>query len=66
MDTAKSIRHGLAEINKSRSWLAEKLGVSPQYIGQLCNGKDEPSLDRIRSMSRLFGVSVSEFIKWGE
>lgn len=66
MDLSKSVRHGLAHVNRPRSWLAENLGVTPQYIGQVCNGKREPNMDRVRSMCQLFGVSVSEFIKWGE
>ena len=66
MDLSKSIRRGLADINKSRTWLANELSVTPQYVAQLCNGEKEPNLNRIKSMSKLFGVPVSEFIKWGE
>lgn len=66
MDIAKSIRHGLADVNKSKSWLALSLGVSVQYVGKMCNGEAVPSMKRIEEMANVFGVTVSELIKWGE
>ena len=66
MDIGKSIRIGLANKNESKTWLAKKLGVTPQYIGQFCNGVKEPKLKTVKIMADIFGVTASEFIKWGE
>lgn len=66
MDIAKSTRHGLAEVNQNRVWLALKLDVTKQYVSSLCNGITVPSTEMIERLALIFGVTVSEFIKWGE
>ena len=66
MDVAKSIRVGMAHLNKNKVWLAKELGVSKQYVSAICSGVDVPSTDRIEELAKLFNASVSEFIKWGE
>ncbi len=66
MDISKAIRRGLAEVNESRTWLAYAISVSPQYIGQLCDGQKKPSWKRIQEIAKAFGVKVSVFVSWGE
>ena len=66
MDIAKSIRVGIARLNKNKAWLAKELGVSKQYVSAICSGVDVPSTDRIQELARLFNVDVSVFIGWGE
>jgi transcriptional regulator with XRE-family HTH domain len=66
MDLAKSTRIGLAHANQSRAWLSRELEVSKQYVSDICNGTYDPSTSKIEDLAAIFGVSVSEFIKWGE
>jgi len=66
MDLGMAIRVGLAIKNKSKSWLAGELGVSKQYIGQLCKNAKTPSLEMITDISTLFNVTEAEFIGWGD
>jgi plasmid maintenance system antidote protein VapI len=66
MDIAKSTRVGLAKFDKTQVWLANKLGVTRQHICQVCKGKSSVSLSSIELLAKTFGVSVSQFIQWGE
>ena len=66
MDIAKSIRVGMAHLNKNKVWLTKELGVSKQYVSAICSGVNVPSTDRIEELAKLFNVEVSAFISWGE
>lgn len=66
MNIGKSTRLSLAHVNKPDYWLADKIGVSSQYVGQVCNEKKEPSLKLVRRMAGVFNLKVSEFIARGE
>lgn len=55
----------LRKINSmSQSQLANKIGVSPSAIGMYEQGRREPSLGVLVSMSNIFGVSL-DFLATG-
>lgn len=66
MDIAKSIRVSLAASRKNQTWLAKELGVTKSYVSGLCSGAIGVSTDRLEQLAGVFGLKVSEFIKWGE
>ena len=66
MDIAKSTRVGLAKVHCNKAWLARKVGVTPQYIGQVYNGHTKPCTDTISKLASAFNVVDSVFIQWGE
>jgi plasmid maintenance system antidote protein VapI len=66
MNTAMSVRVGLARLDASKKWLADELGVTPQHITNVCKGNTQLGVNSIADVSAVFGVPVSEFIKWGE
>lgn len=66
MDIAKSTRMALAADRKSQKWLADELGVTKSYVCGLCAGKVGVSTERLQELAKVFDLSVSEFIKWGE
>lgn len=65
MDVGKSIRIGLAERGWTRVKLAQLMGVAPPRINQIEKSGVTTS-KTLESIAKAFGVSVSEFIKWGE
>lgn len=66
VNVGKSARIGLANVNKSRRWLADRVGISPSYMTNICNGEKVPNGEMLIRLSMAFGVKVSEFISWGE
>ena len=66
MDIGLSIRISLANVNKSRTWLAEEMGVTRGYISNMANGKTVPGGRTIATLAAIFGMSSSEFIALGE
>ena len=66
MDSAQSIRVGLARKGLKNKWLADKMSVRPQYITNLCRGDATLGINGIIQVADIFGVKVSEFIAWGE
>ena len=55
LDTA-AVWSRLAALNRSQSWLAREIGVSPGYVSKLVNGGTAPS-GRIRErMQKALGV----------
>lgn len=66
MDLGMAIRVGLAIKDENKSWLAGELGVSKQYIGQLCKNDKTPTLEMITDISILFNVKEAELIGWGD
>ncbi len=65
MDIGKSIRVGLANRNWKRVKLAQLMGVAPSRINQIEKTGIATSTT-LSALANAFGVSVSEFIKWGE
>ncbi|MGN6243458.1 MAG: helix-turn-helix domain-containing protein [Motilibacteraceae bacterium] len=43
--------------------VARQLGVSPSFVSQLENGKSQPSVATLYSLSQLLGVSIDELFK---
>lgn len=65
-DTGKSLRLALAAANMKNKDLAEKAGISENYVSRLAVGKaliQGEMLDRIASA---FGMKASEFLALGE
>ena len=47
----------LALLNRSQSWLAKEIGVSPSYVSMLVNGERSPSGRIRRRMLKALGVT---------
>lgn len=65
MNIKKSIRVALAERDKNMAWLTDQLDVSRARTSKIANAEalNSKSLERL---SKIFGLSVSEFIALGE
>tara|TARA_R110002020_G_scaffold468738_1_gene693242 strand:- start:707 stop:919 length:213 start_codon:yes stop_codon:yes gene_type:complete len=66
MNIGKSIKYGLVMKDMRAKDLAERLGVSQNYISLLSNGNKTPSARILTSLALVFGMPVSEFIALGE
>lgn len=66
MNIAQSVRVGLAINSKNKSWLADQLQVSKNFISQVCKNNRNLNQERIEEVSEIFGVKDSVFISWGE
>ena len=66
MSIAASVRMGLAKKKMQHEELASKLGKRRETISSWCNGHSTPSFHTQMDIAKAFGVSVSDFIKWGE
>ena len=66
MNIAKSIRVGMAKCEMDQLQIQAVLCVSDVTTSRWVNGRAKPNLERIEALASLFGVKVSEFIKWGE
>lgn len=57
----------LKALRTSREWtcevLAEKIGITPEYISMLENGKREPRFPMVLKISKAFGMTLAEFTK---
>ena len=59
-DNLKSLR---VKNKESQSSLAEKLGISVNYLSQLENNRKKPSLKLIEKMANIYQCSVSSLIE---
>lgn len=66
MDISASVRMGLAKKKMPQDELANILDKRRETVSSWCNGHSSPSPRCQRDIADAFGVSVSEFIKWGE
>lgn len=73
MNLHKSIQTGLLVSGyKTRKAFCEDKNISPGLLSRMSKGKDdsgtnlECSIYALKTVSDGFGVSVSQFIKWGE
>lgn len=65
MDIGKSTKVGQAKTNMKNIELAEILGVNHFRVSTIRKNKNARS-DTIEKLAEAFGVTVSEFISWGE
>lgn len=49
--------------NLTQSELAEKIGLSTNFIGMIERGERNTSVDKIFKLSRAFNLSLAEFFK---
>lgn len=49
--------------NLTQSELAEKIGLSTNFIGMVERGERNTSVDKIFKLSRAFNLSLAEFFK---
>lgn len=66
MKLAEQIYHMRTKHNLSQSELADTLGVSRQSVSKWETGASVPDLDKIMSMSEIFGVSLDELVTGNE
>ena len=56
----------LKAMRDTRGWAqsktAERLGVAPQTISNLEQGKSEPSLETLIAITKVFGVTLDELV----
>ncbi|MEO9477124.1 MAG: helix-turn-helix transcriptional regulator [Cyclobacteriaceae bacterium] len=43
---------------KSKKWLAEQLGCSPQYVGKMLKGKENLTLQTITKLEHVLGINL--------
>lgn len=65
-DLSKALRVSLAGENKSSTWLAKELGVTPQYINQVCNGDKQLNMKRTNQVCKALNIKLSTFVARGE
>lgn len=53
-----SLMYNLKEMGVSQRELAERMGVSPSYIGKLLRGKENLSLETITKVEEALGVEM--------
>lgn len=62
MKIGRKIKELRIKANMTQSELANKLNFARQSVSKWEQGINEPNLETIRELSKIFGVSVSEFI----
>ena len=61
-----SVRMGLAGKKMEQIELASIVNVRRETVSSWCNGHSIPLYERQVKIAAAFGVSHSDFIKWGE
>lgn len=56
------VRLALRRGHHTQRWLARRLGVSPQYIAMILNGRRTPSLVLAKRLEDLTGIRATDFI----
>ena len=62
MDTGKKIKELRNQSHLTQKDLAEKLYVSAQAVSRWENGEVEPSIETLKQLSSIFGVSLDELL----
>jgi ribosome-binding protein aMBF1 (putative translation factor) len=62
----REIRDQKVTNNMSQKVLAEKLGVSPQYISKIVKGQENLSLDTICKIEKALGISLIEIPSYND
>lgn len=57
------LRQARLDVNMSLREMARQLGVSPSFVSQLENGKSQPSVATLYSLSQLLGVSIDRLFE---
>lgn len=67
MNVGRSIKVGLARSGgpDNHKDLAKELGISQLRVSALV-GQETTNGKRIKELARIFGVTASQFIEWGE
>ncbi len=52
----------LKERERSRAWLARKIGISNNALNSICNGKSIPKLDKIYRIALALDVKPCELL----
>lgn len=65
-DLSESLKVGLSMSGLQQKELADRIKVTEQHISCLCNDKYSTTFETAERIARVFGVSLSEFIAWGE
>ena len=66
MDIKKSIRIVAAIQDLNQEEIAERTGLSKATVSQLINGKTNCTQATLEKLLKGFGLSASEFFKYGE
>ena len=66
MSISTAIKIGLVKSDITQQELASSIGARRETVSTWCNGHYSPNYKMVELMAEIFGVSVSEFIKWGE
>lgn len=65
MNAGKSIKVAMAKRDITQKDLAERMGVSRQYVSQMI-GSEQIGIGTINKLAETFGMKVSEFLALGE
>jgi len=56
------IKIELEKQERSKAWLARKLGVHSTTIFKYCANKNQPSAQRIKEIAEILGVTMEDLI----
>lgn len=62
MTVSEKIQEARSKAGLTQQQLADKLGVSQQYIGNYESGKRYPKIQTLQKIADALGVSVTEFL----
>ncbi len=65
MNAGKSIKVAMAKRDITQKDLAERMGVSRQYVSQMISS-EQIGIGTINKLADVFGMKVSEFLALGE
>lgn len=60
------IRDILKERGTSQKWLADKTGVSPNLMSQICMNKHQPNIERLFEIAKILNVHPCELLGDGK
>jgi len=66
MDYGKAISMGITGSRMSKKEVAIAIGVSANYLYDVCNNRKPPGLNLLENLSNLFNVKLSTLIRYGE
>jgi transcriptional regulator with XRE-family HTH domain len=64
MDLARAIKLIRTASGMKQKEIAVKVGVTPNYLSLVENGKREPSISFLKRLAAVLGISVSLFFLW--
>jgi len=66
MDYGKAVSMGITGSGMKKKEVAFAIGVSANYLYDVCNNRKPPGLNLLENLSELFKVKLSTLIRWGE